>query len=358
MQINLAEKLKAKRREHGVTQEKLAQFLNVSFQAVSKWENSTAYPDISLLPDIARFFDITVDELLQAEVIDDQKLVFQYEQKAEESVRNGGLEEALVMWQEAYKKLPNNARVKECLMSAYFDIDKVKYQKEIIELGTELYNSQAPSYYKGQAVSQIAGTYAESGCLDAAKQWASKAYYLMHSREMIYMQIIKDGSELLEQFRFANYWYMNQLFYMAARISECDTIPGGEKLIQDIDKAVAEIHEIFYPGGDMSFEELGNMTNQHRSIAEEETKLSANEEVVRHHLQLASECALKSVGITAHTLTHPLLYGWQVEAAPSDNLRIVRMLKKQMDWECFNKYKDTQWFKDILISLNSAEQPA
>lgn len=355
MQINLQEKLKAKRREHGVSQEKLAQFLNVSFQAVSKWENGLAYPDISLLPDIANFFDITVDELLQAEVIDEQKLVLQCEQKAEESARNGNLEESLIIWQEAYKKLPNNTRVKECLMSTYFDIDKVRYQKEIIELGIELYNSQASSYYKGQAVSQIARTYAESGNLDTAKQWASKAYNLMHSQEMIYMQIIKDGNELLEQFRFANYWYINQLFYMAARISECDTIPGGEKLIQDIDKAVAKIYEIVYPSGDMGFEELRNLTNQHRSIAEEETNLSGNEEIIRHHLQRAAECALKSVGITAHTLTHPLLYGWQVEAAPSDNLQIVRMLNRQLGWECFNNYKDTQWFKDILISLNNAE---
>ena len=46
------------------TQERLAKVLNVSPQAVSKWENDINYPDISLLPDLARFLGVSVDELL------------------------------------------------------------------------------------------------------------------------------------------------------------------------------------------------------------------------------------------------------------------------------------------------------
>ena len=46
------------------TQERLAKELNVSSQAVSKWENDINYPDISLLPDLARFLGVSVDELL------------------------------------------------------------------------------------------------------------------------------------------------------------------------------------------------------------------------------------------------------------------------------------------------------
>jgi len=46
------------------TQERLAKELNVSPQAVSKWENNINYPDISLLPDLARFLGVSVDELL------------------------------------------------------------------------------------------------------------------------------------------------------------------------------------------------------------------------------------------------------------------------------------------------------
>lgn len=53
-----------KRKQLGYTQQKIADCLNVSFQAVSKWENGTAYPDISLLPQLAHILGTTTDTLL------------------------------------------------------------------------------------------------------------------------------------------------------------------------------------------------------------------------------------------------------------------------------------------------------
>ena len=52
------------RLQHAMTQERLANIVNVSAQAVSKWENDLSYPDIMLLPVLAETFDVTVDELL------------------------------------------------------------------------------------------------------------------------------------------------------------------------------------------------------------------------------------------------------------------------------------------------------
>lgn len=62
--INIGTIIMEKRKEKQVTQEGLAQFLNVSKAAVSKWESGKSYPDITLLPVIANFFSITVDDLL------------------------------------------------------------------------------------------------------------------------------------------------------------------------------------------------------------------------------------------------------------------------------------------------------
>lgn len=56
--------LAQKRKEHGFTQQELAGRLNVSFQAVSKWENNQTYPDVELLPALASILDTTVDALL------------------------------------------------------------------------------------------------------------------------------------------------------------------------------------------------------------------------------------------------------------------------------------------------------
>jgi len=54
----------AKRKEKGITQEELAGFLGVSKPAVSKWESGQCYPDITLLPVIATYFGIRMDELM------------------------------------------------------------------------------------------------------------------------------------------------------------------------------------------------------------------------------------------------------------------------------------------------------
>ncbi|MBQ8556969.1 MAG: helix-turn-helix domain-containing protein [Clostridia bacterium] len=51
------------RREHGMTQEALAEVIGVTSQTISKWENATTYPDIALLPVLADVFDVTIDAL-------------------------------------------------------------------------------------------------------------------------------------------------------------------------------------------------------------------------------------------------------------------------------------------------------
>jgi Predicted transcriptional regulators len=64
MNIYLADNIKKLRRAKNLTQETLADFIGISFQAVSKWECGDAYPDITLLPVIANYFEVTIDELL------------------------------------------------------------------------------------------------------------------------------------------------------------------------------------------------------------------------------------------------------------------------------------------------------
>jgi len=67
------------------TQERLAKELNVSPQAVSKWENDINYPDISLLPDLARFLGVSVDELLSGASASAQEIAAAQESAAEKS---------------------------------------------------------------------------------------------------------------------------------------------------------------------------------------------------------------------------------------------------------------------------------
>lgn len=65
-----------KRKSIGLTQQQLAQKLNVSFQAVSKWENGTTYPNIEILKDLAIVLNVTVDEILSGNEKDAERLSY------------------------------------------------------------------------------------------------------------------------------------------------------------------------------------------------------------------------------------------------------------------------------------------
>ena len=60
--------IKRLRKEKGFTQDQLANLLNISSQAVSRWENNSAMPDISLLVPLANIFHVTTDALLEVNV--------------------------------------------------------------------------------------------------------------------------------------------------------------------------------------------------------------------------------------------------------------------------------------------------
>lgn len=62
--LKTGEVISKRRKELGLTQNQLASSLNISFQAVSKWENGSAYPDIGMLPKLAAALNTTVDALL------------------------------------------------------------------------------------------------------------------------------------------------------------------------------------------------------------------------------------------------------------------------------------------------------
>ena len=62
--LNLSENIIRLRHEKKLTQEELADFMGVTKASVSKWEKGIHMPDLMLLPQLATYFDVTVDELI------------------------------------------------------------------------------------------------------------------------------------------------------------------------------------------------------------------------------------------------------------------------------------------------------
>jgi transcriptional regulator with XRE-family HTH domain len=86
MSMSLGKKISALRKSKGMTQEQLASEMKVSPQAVSKWENDIACPDIALLPQLAALFQVTVDELLSAEPKKETRLLPEDKKKGYEDL--------------------------------------------------------------------------------------------------------------------------------------------------------------------------------------------------------------------------------------------------------------------------------
>lgn len=75
MQLKIGEKIRALRKEKNISQEVLAQYLGVTFQAVSKWENGAALPDVATIPAIALFFGVSTDQLFNIHLMEIERQV-------------------------------------------------------------------------------------------------------------------------------------------------------------------------------------------------------------------------------------------------------------------------------------------
>ncbi|PNT92085.1 hypothetical protein CDQ83_00415 [Clostridium thermosuccinogenes] len=130
--LNIGKNIKKLRDERNITQQQLADAIGVSFQAVSKWECGITLPDIAMLPEIANFFDITIDELFKPNMM-------AYRNKAERlmSIYESDIEnsDAFEATDREYKKLiaENNFTSYDMGSYAYLNDCRARYYLRIAE---------------------------------------------------------------------------------------------------------------------------------------------------------------------------------------------------------------------------------
>ncbi|MBR5219739.1 MAG: helix-turn-helix transcriptional regulator [Clostridia bacterium] len=118
--IAFYQKLKELRRAKNITQEQLAGYLCVSAQAVSRWECGTACPDISMLPQIAGFFEITVDELLSVNEQEKRREIDTLVAETSSQIDHNITEEPIRRLRDGLNRYPNNDRLLCTLMYALY----------------------------------------------------------------------------------------------------------------------------------------------------------------------------------------------------------------------------------------------
>jgi len=112
--MTIGEKIKQLRRAQDVTQEQLAEYLNITYQSISKWENNNAMPDISLVVPIANFFGVSTDELFDLDSARAEEEIKEYHARHLALMHEGKLQESLDLWREAVRKYPKNY---DCLIN-------------------------------------------------------------------------------------------------------------------------------------------------------------------------------------------------------------------------------------------------
>lgn len=119
MELMIGETILRLRKEKGYTQEDIANALHISCAAVSKWETKASYPDITLLLPLARFFEISLDELLDySKTLNDEEIrTIQVDCQLE--FKKGDIEKALHYCEKQLREYPNSESLALAIASLY-----------------------------------------------------------------------------------------------------------------------------------------------------------------------------------------------------------------------------------------------
>ena len=118
--MSFGKTIKNLRRKHDMTQERLADALSISPQAVSRWETDMAMPDISLIAPLCNLFHVTADELLGIDLNRKDEAVKALCDEAHKYLSRGYFEKAREILEKGIRRFPDDCEIIDCLMSVAF----------------------------------------------------------------------------------------------------------------------------------------------------------------------------------------------------------------------------------------------
>ena len=204
MIICLGENIRNLRIAKGVTQEQLGYELGVTSQAVSRWENGATYPDITMLPVIADFFDVSMDELMGRGQALDSKERNAFFEKINAMRDCGRYEDILAAYDKMLHKHPNDVYLLHGkAISLYREFQKnqaASVAKEIISLCKKINCFNKPDMQCG-ANALLVRVYARIGEVEEARKLANELPSFEVGRELLISECLQ-GTEKAEHYRY------------------------------------------------------------------------------------------------------------------------------------------------------------
>ncbi len=196
MRINIGDNLKRLRLKKELTQEQLAEVLGVSPQAISRWENNTAYPDITLLPSIAIFYNTSIDELIGMEEICSTENISSIHSKVHRLVGNNRINDAVSLLKEGLKLQPNNGGLLLALASTLTRKSNSCNDTVLIEEAISLLERalQGNLIMKSRSTATINLVFLnlKLGKVDKAKELIKSLPHIWESREILMPDVFND----------------------------------------------------------------------------------------------------------------------------------------------------------------------
>ncbi len=213
MKLTLGEKIKELRKRDGRKQEDLANVLGVTNQAVSRWEKDGSYPDMEMIPAIANYFGITIDELFGYENDREKKITAIIQKVDEYDIKHSDdgnwVEECISILRDGLAEFPNNERLLITLADTlweagwrrhhgwlYYDDEgfiqydfdhhkKNEYWAECIKVCEHLVENTKDNFVFTQAIAILVPLHRTYGEFDKAISFAKRMPKLQQSQEFL-----------------------------------------------------------------------------------------------------------------------------------------------------------------------------
>jgi len=240
MDMNPGGKIRQLRKQKNISQEVLAQALGVSFQAVSKWENGAAMPDVAMIPAIASFFGVSTDELFDFNLIEQEKKVQELCWAAAE-YRFSDPKKSEQMLREALRQYPGNEVILNNLLYVMQTPDRYD---EVVTVCKSILEVTKFDDVKYDVLRILASTYHDMGQQALVKPTLEQIPEIYFSKLEVTAKLLQ-GDEALEAARMQAGLSRDDLLDMLSRMSELYREKGDAAKADKYAVLTKQVYELF-----------------------------------------------------------------------------------------------------------------